>query len=362
MKGLKAFAALSAALLALVLAILVVSPPASAQVSATGVRGFISDEQGQRLADVDVEIQYTGEGTRRTYHVKTNKKGGFVRIGLAEGSYKIYLTKEGYQKKGIDMPWLSLGGLSDMCGNVNKGPNDPCEDIVMKKATVAVSIGNEPAAGGAGSGGGAPAGGAAGAATATPEEAAKLGAAYAQAVEAIKTSQWDVAETALKEVLAKIPDQPVVHFNLGHVYRQKKDYPAAEAEFKRVTELEPTKPDAFVAMAALYETEGKGAQAVDFLVQNAAAFEQDAKFQVALGATAMNQGNDKEAEGAFVKAAALDPSNVEVQYYLASLALNRNEVDDAMAHLEKYIAGAPAGSENVETAKALLAALQAKKK
>jgi cytochrome c-type biogenesis protein CcmH/NrfG len=101
---------------------------------------------------------------------------------------------------------------------------------------------------------------------------------------------------------------------------------------------------------------------VDFLVKNAAAFEQDAKFQVALGATAMNQGKEKEAEDAFTKAAALDPSNVEVQYFLASLALNRNEVDDAISHLEKYIAEAPAASPNVETAKALLAALQAKKK
>jgi cytochrome c-type biogenesis protein CcmH/NrfG len=362
MKGLKAFAALFATLLFLVLAALLASVPASAQVSATGVRGFVSDEQGQRLVDVDVEIQFMGS-PKRTYQVKTNKKGGFVRIGLSEGSYKIYLTKEGYQKKGIDLPWLSLGGLSDMCGNLNRGPNDPCEDLVMKKAQVALSIGGAPAQGGAaGAGGPAPAGGASGAATATAEEAAKLGAAYAQAVEAIKASQWDAAETALKEVLARIPDQPVVHFNLGHVYRQKKDYPAAEAEFRRATELEPAKPDAFVAMAALYEVQGKGAEAVDFLTKNATAFEQDAKFQVALGATAMNQGKDKEAEEAFAKAAALDPTNVEVQYYLASLALNRNEVGDAIAHLEKYIAEAPVGSPNLETAKSLLTALQAKKR
>jgi predicted Zn-dependent protease len=234
---------------------------------------------------------------------------------------------------------------------------------VLKKAQVAVTIGGAPAEGGApGAGGAAPAGGASGAATATAEEAAKLGAAYAQAVEAIKTSQWDAAEAALKEVLARIPDQPVVLFNLGHVYRQKKDYPAAEAEFKRVTEREPAKSDAFVAMAALYEAQGKGGEAVDYLTANAAAFEQDAKYQVALGATAMNQGKEKEAEAAFAKAAALDPSNVEIQYFLASLALNRNEVGDAIVHLEKYVAEAPAGSPNVETAKSLLAALQAKKK
>jgi predicted Zn-dependent protease len=254
-----------------------------------------------------------------------------------------------------------LGGLSDLCQN-NPGPNQPCEDLVLKKAQVALAIGGVPAAGGAAPAGAAPAGGASGAATATSEEAAKLGAAYAQAAEAIKASQWDAAEASLKEVLAKIPDQPIVHFNLGHVYRQKKDYPAAEAEFKRVTELEPAKSDAFVAMAALYETQGRGGEAVDYLAANAAPFEQDAKFQVALGATAMNQGKDKEAEAAFAKAAALDPSNVEIQYFLASLALNRNEVDDAVAHLEKYIAEAPAGSPNVETAKSLLTALQAKKR
>ena len=76
---------------------------------------------------------------------------------------------------------------------------------------------------------------------------------------------------------------------------------------------------------------------------------------------AMNQGLEKEAQVAFEKAAALDPSNVEIQYFLATLALNRNEVKNAIAHLEKYIAEAPAATENVEVAKQLLAALKAKK-
>jgi len=351
MKRLSPLLVLSAGL-TLSLAVLLAPAPVSAATS--GVRGIIVDEQGQPLADIDVEIEFMGT-PKRVYHQKTNKKGGFVRIGLTEGSYKIYFTKEGYKKQGIDT-WLSLGGVSDMCRN-NPGPNQPCEDLVMQKAEVAIAMGGAPAAAAPGS----PAG-AAGAATATAEEAAKLGAAYARAVEAIKGSQWDVAEAALKEVLAKVPDQTVVLFNLGHVYRQKKDYPAAEAEFRKVTELEPTKPDAFVAMAALYEAEGKGGEAVDFLVKNAAAFEQDAKYQIALGATAMNQGKEKEAEAAFSKALTLDPSMVEVEYFLASLALNRNEVNDAIAHLEKYIAEAPAASPNVETAKSLLAALQAKKK
>jgi len=340
-------------------ALVLLATPRTAHAQMSQVRGFVADEEGNRLADVEVELQYTGEGTKSVYHVKTNKKGGFVRVGLPPGPYKIYFTKEGYQKGGIDT-YLSLGGLSDMCSN-NPGPNQPCEDIKLKKALVSLSIGDPGAA--AKGGGGAPGApnAATDAATATAEEAAQLGASYARAVEAIKTSQWADAETALKEVLAKIPDQPVVHFNLGHVYRQKKDYASAEAEFRKVTELEPTKPEAFVAMAALYETQGKGQEAVAFLQGSAGAFETNAKYQTALGATAMNQGMEKDAEAAFQKAAALDPSNVEIQYFLATLALNRNETPNAIAHLEKYIAEAPAASPNVEVAKQLLGALKAKK-
>jgi len=339
-----------------------VPAPAPAQTSGTGLRGFVSDEQGHRLADVDVEIQFIGKPPR-TYHQKTDKKGGFARIGLSDGNYKIFLTKESYEKKGIDM-WVSLGGVSDICSN-NPGKDQPCEDIVLKKARVAVAIGGAPApAGAAGAGGaaGAAPGAGSGAATATAEEAAKLGATYQQAVEAIKQQQWDAAEAALKEVLAKVPDQPTILFNLGHVYRQKKDFASAEAQFKRATEIEPTKPDAFVALASLYEEQGKGGEAVDLLVKASPAFEQDANFQTALGATAMNAGREKDAETAFVRAATLDPSNVEVEYYLASLALNRNDSPEAIGHLEKYVAAAPATSPNVATAKALLAALQAKKK
>jgi cytochrome c-type biogenesis protein CcmH/NrfG len=356
--------ALLAAPVFVVLAVLLAPAPALAATS--GVRGIVVDEHGQPLADVEVEIEFMGK-PKAVYHLKTNKKGGFVRIGLVEGSYKIYLTKPGFKKYGIDT-YLSLATVSDMCSN-HPGPNDPCQDLIMKTAEVAVSIGGEPAgAAGAAQPGqaaqpGTPGAGApgAGAATATAEEAARLGAAYTRAVEAIKTQQWDVAEEALKEVLVKVPDQPVVHFNLGHVYRQKKDWASAEAEFKRVTELEPAKPDAFVALAALYEAQGKGDLAVEWLQKNAATFDQNAAYQVALGATAMNQGHEKEAEVAFSKAATLDPSNVEVQFYLATLALNRNETADAIAHLDKYLAGAPPTSPNVEVATNLLAALKAKK-
>ncbi len=325
--------------------------PASAQTS--GVRGVVTDEQGQPIPEVTIEIQYQGAGPKRAYTQKTNKKGGFVRIGMPDGSYKIILSKEGYQTYGIEK-YLGLGEIFELCGNLRVG-NDPCNDLVLKKAKVVTTIQGAP-----GTTGGAPKDEAA--AKAAAEEAAKLGATYQAAVEAIKAQQWDAAETALKEVLAKVPDQPVVLFNLGHVYRQKKDFAGAETEFKRAIELEPTKADSYIALASMYEEQGKSAEAVDLLAKASPGFEQDAKFQTALGATAMNAGREKEAEEAFTRVATLDLADVEVQYYLASLALNRNEVDDAIAHLEKYLAEAPPTSANVQVAQALLTTLKAKQK
>ena len=256
MKRLAPLAVLSAAL-TVSLAAFLAPAPASAAVS--GFRGIVVDEQGQPVVDVDVEIQALG-GLKRTYHVKTNKKGGFARIGLDEGSYKIFLTKEGYQKGGLDVPWLSLGGLSDLCSN-NPGPNQPCEPLVLKKAEVAIAIGGAPA--GATAGGAAERGAPeprrrAGRPRPRPRRRRSSGPRTPRPSRRSRPGSGTPRRRRSRRSWRRCPTNPWSLFNLGHVYRQKKDYPAAEAEFRKVTELEPTKPEAFIAMAALYEAEGKG--------------------------------------------------------------------------------------------------------
>src|SRR6185503_19404764 len=102
--------------------------------------------------------------------------------------------------------------------------------------------------------------------------------------------RYDEAETMLKAIVTQFPDLAPAHYNLGYVYQRKKDWKAAEAAYRRVTELEPAKSDSFIALAAVRELDGRGQEAVDGLVAAAPAFEQDAKFQYALGMTAMNSG------------------------------------------------------------------------
>jgi len=333
---------LSALALAAVAALLLAPPSGSAQGSM--VRGMIVDEEGHPVKDVDVTLEFKGETRgRRTWTQKTDKKGGFVRVGLPSGQYEIKFTKESYIDYGIEI-YLSLGGLSEICSNA-PGPGEPCEEIVLKKAPVVVSI---PGGGAEGTG----------VVETTADEAAQLGATYAAAVEAIKSQDWEAAETALKEVLNQVPDQPVVHLNLGHVYRQKKDLSAAEAEFRRSMELDPTSPEPLIALAALREAQGKEQEAIDLLMEAAPRFEEDAAFQTALGATAMNAGREKDAQAAFTKVVALDPAKVQVRYYLATLALNAGRKEEAVGHLEAFVAGSDPGAPDLEVAKALLEALK----
>ena len=188
-------------------------------------------------------------------------------------------------------------------------------------------------------------------------EANKAGEAYTAAVEAAKAGRLDEAEAGLKEVVTQFPDLASAHFNLGYVYRQKKDWKAAEAEYRRVTELEPTKSDAFIALAAVRELDGRGAEAIEGLVAAAPGFEQDARFQYALGMTASNSGQTPVAKAAFEKAVALEASNPEPLFQLATIAVGENKIPEALALLRERAKSTASPSPRFSTSTAWTASL-----
>jgi predicted Zn-dependent protease len=321
--------------------VLAAPPPAAAQLSS--VRGNVIDENGEPMKDVQVTFEFKGETRgKREWSQKTDKSGGFVRMGLPSGPYKIRFDAEGYRPYSIDI-YFSLGGLSEV------------PDVQMQKLPEGVQLSPEQRAEMARQAADEEA---KKAAEAAAEDAKRLGATYGQAIEAIKGQEWDEAERLLREFLVESPDTPQAHFNLGFIYMKRGQLPEAEVEYRKVTELETEKSDAFIALAAIYEQQGKMDEAFGLLQGAATSFAEDAAFQTALGAIAMNTGNEALAEEAFARAVELDPAQVEVQFHLATLALNRGQTDDAIGHLEGYVAAAPAGSPNLEVATALLEALK----
>jgi tetratricopeptide (TPR) repeat protein len=330
----------------LLLAALAVALAAPAPVAAqtAGVRGQVVDENGEPMKGVKITFEFLGETRgKREWTQDSDKSGGFIRVGLPSGPYKIHFDAEGYRPYSVDI-YLSLGGFSEIPEPIQMEPLPQGVQLTAEqRAEMARMAADEEARKRA---------------EEAAAEAQKLGATYSKAIEAIKVQDWDEAEKLLKQFLEERPDTPQAHFNLGFIDLQRGQLDEAAAEYQKVTELQPDQSDAFIALAAVYEQQGKMTEAFEVLQEASPRFEQDATFQTALGAIAMNTGNEKLAEEAFARAVELDPTQVEVQFHLATLALNRGQSDDAVAHLEAYVASAPPGAPNLEVATALLDALK----
>jgi tetratricopeptide (TPR) repeat protein len=325
-------------------AVLLVASPQSAKAEVTQLRGNVVDAEGNPIPNVQITLEYKGKepGYSNVFKVKTNKKGSWVRVGLPEGPYVIKFWKEGYQTRGLDYH-LSIGGLSEL------------DDIVLNKLAagekaVAPSDLEKAQA----------------EAKKQQERIAKLGQFYQDAMTAIKAQEWDTAADLLRKVEQEVPDEALVHFNLAFVLVKrhdpaKKDLEAAAEEYRKVVELEPNNGEAIVDLAAVLEDTDRRPEAFSLLMSRNKDFQDDVAYQKALGAIALNGGNNDAAKTALTRVIELDPTSANTHYQLAGLDISDGNVKAGIEHLNKVVALEPADSPLAADAKSLLEALKESK-
>lgn len=289
--------------------------PAAAQTGA--VRGKVVDEQGQPVDGAKVEIIFKG-GVTRKFETKTNKKGEYTQVGLQGGIYEIDVTKEGFQ-------------VGETGGRVSLGDPTYMPEVKLRAGKAA-----PPGA---------------------DKAVEELRAQFGKAAELAQSGKHDEAEALYKDLLVKNPQIPEIHYNLGFIYQQKKDWPAAIAAYQKAVEIRPSYSEAQTALASVYQSSGQGDKAMEVAKQSASGG--DAKSHFNLGIVAMNQGKEEEALAAFQKAAELDPTNPEPHYFIGTRSMQMGKLPEAVAALEKYIAMAPANAANLPAAKQILPALKA---
>ncbi len=315
-------------------ALLFAGSRAEAQIGSS-MRGEVKDVEGKPLPDVNIEFVFKGE-TRVPIvkSAKTDKKGQYVREGLKTGAWQITFTKAGYHDHTINT-YLSGDALTEV------------PTIVLAPAAAGQKTATSAAE--------------AEALRKQKEKEKELGATYATALEALRAGDAAKAETLLKQVLEGNPALAEAHYNLGYAYMLQNNAEAAEAAFRKGIEVNPARTDSYIALGTLLAARGKGQEAFDLLESVKDSFPLDGKFQFARGVAASNAGKDDAAREAFAKAADLDPSNAESQYYLGTLSV-ATDVPKAVSYLQAYLAAAPADAANRATATALLDALTKKKK
>jgi len=289
-------------------------------------RGQVVDEQGQPLAGVKVELQYTGREPE-TFVRTTNEKGGFIQVGLPSGPYTIQYSKEGYTPA-LHQTNITAGGLTEIPTATLK---------VAPKAVAGPEAEGLPPA---------------------EDIGKKIQATYNQAMEATREGRLDEGVALYKEILEEAPELAVARYNLGYIYTRKEDWGAAEAEFRRVIDLQPERSDTFIALAAVYEATGRRDEALELLSAASSRFEQDATFQFSLGIAYLNAGEGNLAEAALRKARDLDSSRVEAYYYLGTLAIGNGQLPEAIAELETYVSLSGQNPQNLATAEKLLVTLK----
>jgi len=149
-----------------------------------------------------------------------------------------------------------------------------------------------------------------------------------------------------------------VHYNLAEAQKKKGDVEAAEAGYRKAIELDPKFVDGYLGLATVYAEARRSDEALAVIENGVAEDESSGRLRYAQGVLQMNAGRNQEAREAFLKAAELDPENVETQYHLGTIALNMGDKAEAVKRFQTFVDTAPAGAPNVDLAKSLIAALQ----
>jgi tetratricopeptide (TPR) repeat protein len=305
-----------------ILAVLAIALPAAAQ--SGGVRGVVTDEKGQPVADARVTIEMVG-GSPRRFETKTDRRGEFFQIGLASGAYSVTAQKD----KLASLPFNV---------SVRQGSR-AVADLVLSAAG-----------------------------TSQTKEAlaniAGLKKTFAEGVEASGAGRYAEAIAKFNQGIELDPTCAECYYNIGYGYAQMKDYDKAEAAFKKVIEFNPNYGEAYTGLANVYNAQKK----FDLAGQaNAKAAElssgpvagaggsPDALFNQ--GVILWNGGKVAEAKKQFEAVIQANPNHAEAHYQLGMALVNEGNLQGAATEFETYLKLAPDGG-NASQAKALVAQLK----
>lgn len=263
---------------------------ASAMAQGTAVKGVCKDENGKPIAGGTVQLDNLANGGKLT--VKTNNQGEYYTIGATAGNYKISL----FGPDGKLLFYLNNAPVRLAAENVY--------DFDLSKQTPGVSEEQRKAID---------------AARKNNEKIKGLNALLLQAMQQKKEGKYDEAVVTLEQAVAQDQTHDVIYGALADAYIGVKKYPEAETAYDKAIALAPANSKSLgiyhsgLALALLRQgkTEAgltecqKGAQ-IDPTQAGQCYFN--------AGAILTNMGKVDEANKAFDKSIAADPTRADAYY------------------------------------------------
>jgi tetratricopeptide (TPR) repeat protein len=192
---------------------------------------------------------------------------------------------------------------------------------------------------------------------------AELKILFAQGEVSTDRGDFDDALAKLTEIAGEIEECAACYARMGDVYRRKGDLEAAEKAFKQSIQYDPKVPDAYAALAELYNEQRRFEEATE-MSTTASELAGSTGGGGGGGLTHYNQGvifwnqcKFVEAGEAFDRARKADPKMADAHSRFAVAMVNQGKLKEAVEPLETYLKLAPEGPHAAD-AKNLLAAIK----
>jgi len=145
------------------------------------------------------------------------------------------------------------------------------------------------------------------------------------------------------------PDQDVVLYNLAEARNKVGDKEQALTAYQKAAELNPSRPEPLMQMAAIYEERGDTAKRDEIYEQVKAVDPKNAAVLFYnIGARAWNENRAKEAAQAFNKSIEIDPSYAPAHRELARALMGSGDFPGALKHFREYLRLEPAAPDAKE--------------
>jgi len=263
-----------------IFAVLALVQPAAAQ--STGViKGIVVDDRGNPIEGAKVIMTMEPAGSRK-FETKTNKKGEYLQVGVASGSWKVIAEKD---KLGSAPQTISIRANVTM-------------EVKLMLAVASTAAAKEVEA-----------------------KNAALGKTFEEAVAFSNAGKPDEAIAKFQETIALLPTCLACYNNMAVSYAQKKDWANAEAAYRKAIELKADDPNAYVGLAGILFNTGKAAEAKP-LAEKAIALEPtgaDQRYILGMTLVAEDPAKAKASFEEYVKLAPTSPNAAIAKQLIAEL-------------------------------------------
>ena len=292
---------LAAALLLAAAAHLAAAAPALAQRG--GLRGMLTDPDGQPIPGVRVSI-VLADGGGRPVTVETNEDGRFTRAGLQVGMYRVSMELDG---------WEPLQAIV----NISTGSQSFIEETLYPLPEGVLS----------------------------PQQAQEADAHLQAAQQAFESGDLEAAAAGFLAFTELAPNSAGAFFNLGATYERLEDYPKAIEAYEKAFALDPAMNQGLLAAADLHGRLDQWSEAIAAFDRVMDLVESSAVNLYNYATSAVNAGRPDLALEFYEKAANADPDLAVAHFQTGVAKYQAGDPDGAAESLSRYLDLEPTGAQ-----------------